>query len=661
MRDLANSPRLGYLLVLLCGIASTAAFGGSLIWEYLHAGLPVGWDTAGHFVISQLYYDNLWPRIDGTLDAFFQGMQFPTFYPPLFYLLCGALYAIFPSVERVLIFKLLVIAGVVFIPSLLGLCARQLGIRASLAALTALTTAAILCSGVYLSVGLESALLLGFATQGLSVTLLLVLILLALSRPAGIAHLVALAIVSALFLLSNYHVVIVGSVLVGVLLLLLWRIDQTPITGPAFGIGLGTLLALPWYIAAFAGRASSPAVPESAEILARTFNVYSFYGLILPATLVVALAPAAQRTLACFAAAVLASVPLIVIDPTWVGLTVAWQPSRMMAVLLLLIPLLLFGIAEILMRHRGISALGSRGVALFAALITIVPLAVSVPAERTPATFSATESESVVRLTAYLKANPTAGYFIGVFSADSQRIQDQRTPLDMALSQYAALSGARGLWAVFRESSFNSIFATALRNFSSTRYESWGIPSRLNPESYEQIPIAERLATLPRWGIDRIITRTEHLHQLAGAETVFAIEYQDEFLTVGRLKTAPVLQSDITTAVVLVGPAIAMGTRSSTPDFAALSEYLATSLATLPTILQFQSCDNLLAKLQDKQLNAVACLRADKCCTRMISSFEELTDPSLLTPVRATVHNKAALDWNGIVAAPFRKVELQLP
>src|ERR1700741_5615778 len=56
------------------------------LWSYIWtAAASRGWDGTGHFAIAILYDQLIFPNTAGWTNAYFGGMPFPNFYPPLFY------------------------------------------------------------------------------------------------------------------------------------------------------------------------------------------------------------------------------------------------------------------------------------------------------------------------------------------------------------------------------------------------------------------------------------------------------------------------------------------------------------------------------------------------------------------------------------------------
>src|SRR5437588_13113047 len=56
------------------------------LWVATWRGLRSrAWDGTGHFAAAQIYNQTIFPDTFGWTQAYFGGMPFPNFYPPLFY------------------------------------------------------------------------------------------------------------------------------------------------------------------------------------------------------------------------------------------------------------------------------------------------------------------------------------------------------------------------------------------------------------------------------------------------------------------------------------------------------------------------------------------------------------------------------------------------
>lgn len=78
----------------------------------------IGWDGTGHATIAKVYAETIFPATWGWIDAWYTGMPFPQFYPPLFYFVFAYIYLL-TSFEYLPLFKGIVITLTLGIPPLL--------------------------------------------------------------------------------------------------------------------------------------------------------------------------------------------------------------------------------------------------------------------------------------------------------------------------------------------------------------------------------------------------------------------------------------------------------------------------------------------------------------------------------------------------------------
>lgn len=114
------------------------------------------WDGTGHFALAQIYDEVIFPNSLGWTNAYFGGMPFPNFYPPVFYVGVAFLHRShifsFPTA-----FKLAVTIPVLLAPAAVWLLARYLSNRNNLIA----TAAALGTTLLLVDVRLMGSLLAG--------------------------------------------------------------------------------------------------------------------------------------------------------------------------------------------------------------------------------------------------------------------------------------------------------------------------------------------------------------------------------------------------------------------------------------------------------------------------------------------------------------------
>jgi len=84
-----------YASRLLSPLAVTALpllFASELWLKVFNGTIARAWDGSGHFALAQLYDRTIFPDVFGWTHAYFGGMPFPNFYPPLFYWLVALLH-----------------------------------------------------------------------------------------------------------------------------------------------------------------------------------------------------------------------------------------------------------------------------------------------------------------------------------------------------------------------------------------------------------------------------------------------------------------------------------------------------------------------------------------------------------------------------------------
>jgi len=92
--------------------------------EVVQLGIFAGADTSGHIAIGKYYADHIFPSTWGWADQWFNGMPFPQFYPPLFYMIMAVLSKSLPfSYEQIYFF--LAFLMTLSQPGLLGWIAKK--------------------------------------------------------------------------------------------------------------------------------------------------------------------------------------------------------------------------------------------------------------------------------------------------------------------------------------------------------------------------------------------------------------------------------------------------------------------------------------------------------------------------------------------------------
>ena len=85
---------------------------------------PRAWDGTGHYALAQIYSEKIFPDTFGWTNAYFAGMPFPNFYPPLFFWLIALINHVGLSLLGA--FKVLVSVPVILIPIVIWFFARSM-------------------------------------------------------------------------------------------------------------------------------------------------------------------------------------------------------------------------------------------------------------------------------------------------------------------------------------------------------------------------------------------------------------------------------------------------------------------------------------------------------------------------------------------------------
>lgn len=100
-------------------LALFAALAGPFLVRMAKTWVPGGWDGIAHYGITDLYAREMFPAVSAWAPEYFAGFPFPDFYPPLFYLVVGALARLgLPTVAAFLTVQFLCAAAVPVLSSL---------------------------------------------------------------------------------------------------------------------------------------------------------------------------------------------------------------------------------------------------------------------------------------------------------------------------------------------------------------------------------------------------------------------------------------------------------------------------------------------------------------------------------------------------------------
>lgn len=195
----------------------------SFIWLQVVGGVASrAIDGSGHYAIAEIYDRSIFPSTFGWTNAYFAGMPFPNFYPPLFFWVVSLLHHshLFSFAGA---FKLVVSVPLLLLPLATWSIAwfhagknHRVALGAAIASATLYTLGEIFQPNTGLD--MSSTLLDGFYTQPLGFVLLLLWILIYLFPRQSALHFTAAGVLLALTVLANFFnaitaVIFIASVL----------------------------------------------------------------------------------------------------------------------------------------------------------------------------------------------------------------------------------------------------------------------------------------------------------------------------------------------------------------------------------------------------------------------------------------------------------------
>jgi hypothetical protein len=505
----ATATDLAAMLVLFALVC------GPFLSGVLESAFPGGWDGVPHYAVADLYARKLFPSLGGWLDEFFAGMPFPTFYPPVFYLVVAALTKVGLSTARA--YWTVQIVGSAAVPCLTYLGARALARRprrggeretgrvAGLVA-GAVTVGLMVDRNVLwrLGITLPSTFDAGLATQLLGHVFLLAFVWTLLEAEGeGRAWLPLSAVFFALVPLTNVHMVWAAAFLF--LCIAAARLSSAPTREARLAVLLrhgavglvAVLLSACWVIPMIARlryvptQALEPPPP----------GAITFAFLRLGTYLVLATGVAAafrdRRALGFSAALGLLLAFTVLPSARFLALSeLAIQPSRVVVPFAFLATFLVGYLAS-----AAREALDRPWTQPVAGLAVVVVFFVRFKIVTAPE--------------ANVSADQAAGYENALAALDGRT--DGRVLVEMgtdgvsdpfALQSLAGMRGARSVTTVFREASIGVLFAVPLRNSFSEAREAFGVDHKIDGAALKDDPPEAHLARLRLFGVRYLAVRS---------------------------------------------------------------------------------------------------------------------------------------------------------
>jgi hypothetical protein len=499
-------------------------------------------DGSGHWGVAEIYNARIFPDTFGWTDAYFAGMPFPNFYPPLFHWLVGLLNATgllsFGSA-----FKLVLFVPTLLMPAAVGFLARRLSRGGARIALMSACACALLLVNMHFQTstcGLDyaSTLVAGFYTQPLGFVLLLAWYAVYIRARRSRLRAAASCVLLALTILANFFNAFTGALLVAATLSLDLLSLRAATGADARAEARRTLAA----------HFATPLVALALCLfwLAPVFTTYEYFvtrplviplgGLITPwlwGWYAVAAAGAVLwwkrsnefarayilTALALAAGVVFAST----VAPPWFPL----QAFRFLSTLnfMLAVPVgvaVAFALDFFKVEVRRPS--GAWPVARHVLVVILAVVAFGVFQATRPtgglAFYTPEEDGRLESVLRFAREHRDGRYLVEVLNLVDNPLHADGP----ALNAYLGAQGNEALGVVYREASPNSLFFNALANAVSTGKDSFGISSVLaDDQDFAAQPLARQLERARWLGVRYVVAESGELKErLAREPTVFA-------------------------------------------------------------------------------------------------------------------------------------------
>ncbi|MBC7932067.1 MAG: hypothetical protein H7Z38_16030, partial [Rubrivivax sp.] len=522
-------------------------------------------DGSGHWGIAQIYNASIFPDTFGWTHAYFGGMPFPNFYPPLFHWLVGLLDAAGLSPDAA--FKLVLVAPMLLMPAAVWLLAwRVLGESDRVATCAACACVLLLVNMRFQTspCGLDyaSTFVAGFYTQPLGFVLLLAwFVAYVRSRQSSLSAAVSCALL-ALTILTNFFNAFTGVLLIVATL----AIDVLRLRGAKDGgahrEAQRTLLV----------HFVTPLVALALCLfwLAPMFATYEFF---VTRPLDVPLGRLVTPWLWCWYAVAAVGVALwfkkmndgaraflLTLFVLAVGIVFAstvappWFPLQAFRFFsklnfLLAVPV---GVAVAfaldffkigVTRPRGAWAIARHVCVVFLAVVAFGIFQSSRPTGGL-AFYAPEENERLESVLRFAREHRDGRYLVEVLDVDTNALQADGP----ALNAYLGAQGNETMSVVYREASPNSIFFNALVNSISEGKDSFGISSVLADDlDFAAQPLSRQLERARWLGVRYLVVESDAAKQKLASEPGVAARHDFDHWSVFEIGGGPAPRARVLT------------------------------------------------------------------------------------------------------------------
>jgi hypothetical protein len=516
----------------------------SFIWlQVVHGVTSRAIDGSGHFAVAQIYDQSIFPETFGWTNAYFSGMPFPNFYPPLFFWLVSLLHHthLFSFATA---FKLVIALPLIVLPLATWAIAyfhteknSKVAFGAAIASATLYTLGEIFQPNTGLD--MSSTLLDGFYTQPLGFVLLLLWMLVYLLPQHVVWRFALSAVLLALTVLANFFNAITATIfIVSVLAYDLWCLFRATNTSERRKLRNTLLLhfASPWLALALTAFWMAPMLSSYEYLVTRplirplgdlvTPPVWCWYFLAAVGAIVWLRRPfgrLAPYLITCLIL-LLSLVFAGSFAPTWFPLQVFRFFSTVNSLVCVPIGISIAYAVDLYLGKKPRSELRiTTGKAIAFSVITLVALialAIAMSSKRLTQAFAFYTPETVGFIAPVLefgKSHRDGRYLVEVLPS--------RTPSgpvradSLALNAYLGSQGNETISIVYREASPNSSFFNAELNAFSPYKENFGISSTLmDDKDFINQPLSQHLKRLEFIGVRYLVIGTAEMKQRLARE-----------------------------------------------------------------------------------------------------------------------------------------------
>jgi len=528
------------ILITLLPVALT-----SFVWlEVIHGIASRAIDGSGHFAMAQIYDQSIFPDTFGWTNAYFAGMPFPNFYPPLFFWLVSLLHHT-GLLSLGAAFKVMLAVPLIFMPLAFWIVSYlHSGRNQHVANGTAIACAAIYSLGQAFQpnagLDLSSTLLDGFYTQPLGFLLLLFWILVYLSARQGFRQFAAAAILLSLTVLANFFnaitaIIFIGSVLVCDVVGLIKNTDPLQrqrqrrrllwhSLSPVLAVSLSAFWLIPM-ISSYEFLVTRPLIEPLHKMM--TTPLWCWYFLAAIGAVLWWRRQSDQLGpyfLTCFVL-LIALIFSSTFAPAWFPLQVFRFFSMINFLLCVPVGISLAYVAQLYQNwvekrrsalpKETTSPLIKQIVFVAISVVWVLGLAVGMSSKRLTKVFAFYTNETLPRITGplnFAKDHNDGRYLVEVLPpfANSGLLRSD----SLALNAYLGAQGNQAISIVYREASPNSSFFNAELNAFSSYRENFGISSALLSDlDFINQPLAQHLKRLRFIGVRYLIIGSPQMKQ----------------------------------------------------------------------------------------------------------------------------------------------------